>query len=303
MGCFNHGWFVQAEAPPGAIFTKFKAALIRDHKSLIGKQDIALYFVHWLTDLAGAEPTPLGGCEKFVIKFPLPVLNSFIRSFEFVLKIADNVETEVNEEYLKMRWKEWNPSLGPLPTGEDAIAMMRLVCMAQANATRILVGYRELSSEDRQVLSLEMARTGCDNQTYSASLCPESARLELGGPALLIYYGPAFLQSLGTDCPVQRLSVLAEVYRCARQLWPPSRNQVGRNVIVRVDTIKGLSANDMQDVLHKGRIWVMFKHNESEAFVRQVSSKEMNTLILGKQESFLVMNMACLCKTQSADRA
>ena len=28
-----------------------------------------------LTDLAGAEPTPLGGCEKFVTKFPLNVLN------------------------------------------------------------------------------------------------------------------------------------------------------------------------------------------------------------------------------------
>merc|ERR1712194_999684 len=102
---------------------------------------------------------------------------------------------------------------------------MRLVCMAQANATRILAGFRELPSEDRQVLSLEMARTGCDGQYYSASLCPEAARTELGGPALLVYYGPAFLQSLGTDCPMQRLRMLAEVYRSARQLWPVFPNQ------------------------------------------------------------------------------
>merc|ERR1719229_1967296 len=92
--CFNHGWFVQAEAPPGATFTKFREVL-RDQKSRIGKSDIAFYFVHWLTDLAGAEPTPLGGCEKFVVKFPLAVLSSFLHSFEFVKQITQKTETEV----------------------------------------------------------------------------------------------------------------------------------------------------------------------------------------------------------------
>ena len=59
----------------------------------------SVILVSWrLTDLAGAETTPLGGCEKFVIKFPMAVLNSFLRSFEFVQKIADQTETEVNEE-------------------------------------------------------------------------------------------------------------------------------------------------------------------------------------------------------------
>lgn len=48
----------------------------RPPRSQIGREDVALYFVHWLTDLAGAEPTPLAGCEKFSVKFPLPVLNS-----------------------------------------------------------------------------------------------------------------------------------------------------------------------------------------------------------------------------------
>merc|ERR1719337_674918 len=89
---FNQGWFVQAEAPPGAIFKVFKQLLVREHKSQVMPRDIALYFVHWLTDLAGAEPTPLGGCEKFTVKFPLPVLNSFLRSFEFVEKIAEQSE-------------------------------------------------------------------------------------------------------------------------------------------------------------------------------------------------------------------
>ncbi|CAE8650437.1 unnamed protein product, partial [Polarella glacialis] len=135
--CFNHGWFVQAEAPPGAIFTKFRETIIRDHKSEIGSRDVALYFVHWLTDLAGAEPTPLGGCEKFVIKFPLPVLNSFLKSFKFVEKIATHTETEVMQQYLQYRWTEaaeLDQSLGIPPTGDDAIVKMRLLCMAQGNA-------------------------------------------------------------------------------------------------------------------------------------------------------------------------
>ena len=38
------------------------------------KADVAFYFVHWLTDLAGAEPSPLGGAEKLVLKFPHAVL-------------------------------------------------------------------------------------------------------------------------------------------------------------------------------------------------------------------------------------
>ena len=39
--------------------------------------DVAFYFVHWLTDLAGAEGAPLAGAEKFVIKFPHDALNSY----------------------------------------------------------------------------------------------------------------------------------------------------------------------------------------------------------------------------------
>merc|ERR550525_464156 len=110
---FNHGWLVQGEAPPGAVFTKFRETLIRDHKSQIGQRDVALYFVHWITDLAGAEPTPLAGCEKFVTKFPMAVLNSILRSFEFVEKIANSSETSVVEEYLLSRWSASMPYLGP----------------------------------------------------------------------------------------------------------------------------------------------------------------------------------------------
>ena len=62
---FNHGWLVQAEAPPMALFGKFKEVILKES---VRDADVAFYFVHWLTDLAGAEPTPLEGSEKFVLK-------------------------------------------------------------------------------------------------------------------------------------------------------------------------------------------------------------------------------------------
>ena len=61
---------LQAEAPPHALFSKFKEVIARDGAST---QDVAFYFVHWLTDLAGAEPVPLHGSEKFVCKVLLAV--------------------------------------------------------------------------------------------------------------------------------------------------------------------------------------------------------------------------------------
>ena len=82
---FNHGWLVQAEAPPSALFSKFKSIIEAGGAE---PADVAFYFAHWLTDLAGAVPTPLEGSEKFVLQFPLPVLASFIRSFGVINELA-----------------------------------------------------------------------------------------------------------------------------------------------------------------------------------------------------------------------
>ena len=93
---FNHGWLVQAEAPPGPLFSQFKRTLLSDTN--LNAADISFYFVHWLTDLAGAEPTPLKGSEKFVLKFPHPVLHSFIASFSIVGTLVNKSETEVHPD-------------------------------------------------------------------------------------------------------------------------------------------------------------------------------------------------------------
>mmetsp|Transcript_49333 Transcript_49333/g.117367 ORF Transcript_49333/g.117367 Transcript_49333/m.117367 type:complete len:885 (+) Transcript_49333:112-2766(+) len=261
---FNQGWLVQAEAPPGAIFTIFRQVMKSAQNEALTSRDVALYFAHWLTDLAGAEPTPLAGCEKFVVKFPLAVLNSFLRSFKFVQLIATKNETEVMEEYLKMRWSEYcsRPCTGP-----DAIAKMRLLCMAQMNAERILAAFPEVPQADRDVLCVEMARTGCSGQSFSPSLVPTELQGRGYGPALLVYYGPAFLQSLGSDNPVQRLSFLAEVYRGSRALWPLSEERVGESVTVRIDAIKGLGVDEIRKGAMDGDEWIVVRKNTSEAFV------------------------------------
>merc|ERR1712110_432592 len=109
--------------------------------------------------------------------------------------------------------------------GDGAVCKMRLLCMAQMNAGPVLRDFELLSDEDKDVLCAEMSRSGCDGQSFSADLVPKDVRPG-EGPAFLIYYGPAFLQNLGNDSPVMRLGALAEIYRCARQLWPLSMSNV-----------------------------------------------------------------------------
>mmetsp|Transcript_57230 Transcript_57230/g.134227 ORF Transcript_57230/g.134227 Transcript_57230/m.134227 type:complete len:868 (-) Transcript_57230:156-2759(-) len=279
---FNHGWFVQAEAPPGALFTKFRTLLMTSANKLsfpIRKEDIALYFVHWITDLAGAEPTPLSGCDKFVVKFPLPVLNSFLRSFEFVERLCVETETEVNEDYLKTRWVEQQPSRGASPTGPTAVAKMRILCMSQSNAAKILDAFEALPREDQSVLAEEMSRTGVQGQSYSANLVPKEVYQNARGPCFLLYYGPALLQGLCGDSPSRRLKLLAELYRRARMLWPPVVEKAGSGANVRVEAIKGLSCDEMVKKLEGTEKWMLLKQNDSEAVVEKKSSAELEALV------------------------
>jgi len=78
---------------------------------------------------------------------------------------------------------------------------------------------------------------------------------------------------------VKRLSVLAEIYRCARELWPLDIKQVGQNVTIRIDMIKSLSTQLMLEVLATGDLWLMVKHNKSEAFIERSPTKKLNKLI------------------------
>jgi len=263
---------VQAEAPPNALFSPFKQ-IIRDGGAQAA--DVAFYFTHWLTDLAGAVPTPLEGAEKFVLKFPHAVLNSFIKSFGVLNELAHKSETEVLEDYLIKAWREVDQQLGPVPTGNDAIALMRLVVQAQEMEKQIAItkAFAALNEDDRKVLADEMARTGISEQRYAHS-CPQ----KIGGPVFLVYYSPSFIRNLAPHTAGPALVMLAEVYRRSRKLWP-LRVSFDDWVTVRIDQIKELSLTQIQAVYSQGESWLLYKRNEREAVVERHDIDFMTDLV------------------------
>ena len=213
---FNHGWLVQAEAPPGPLFTAFCKTNKQDS---VQRSDVSFYFFHWLTDLAGAEPTPLRGSEKYVLKFPHPVLHSFIASFGLVGKLVDQSETAIFEEFLVRTWEEARNGLGPLPRGASAIAKMRLITQVQhlPLQQRTIAAFSELPPADQEVLGFEMGLTGCRDQNYAIHTQVQ------GGPVFLVYYSPAFMRSATSKDASGGLRMLAEIYRQARAVAVPSK--------------------------------------------------------------------------------
>jgi len=258
---YNMGWMVQAEAPPGALLRKFREVVT---SGAADSKDISFYFVHWFTDLAGAEPYPLEGCEKFVLKFPRKVLNQFLQSFSILQSLSPETnETEVLEAYLDWRWEHHDPPLGEVPSGRDAIARMRLVIMAQGDSQAILDGYDALSEEDRAVLATEMACTGCRGQFFQRWPGKE----ESTGPAFLIYYAPALMQKAGRENPTSTMRVLAEVYRQARALWPASPAKADETITLRIDALKVLT---LPNILSRDNetVWMLSKLSSKEASVQ-----------------------------------
>jgi hypothetical protein len=271
---YNMGWLVQAEAPPGALFQKFKEMIMSGQ---VSGSDVAFYFVHWLTDLAGAEPCPQEGCEKFVLKFPQKVLASFLSSFSIVKSLASASETEVLEDYLLWRWKQTEEALcGPPPNGPGSIAMLRLVVMAQGDSKRVLSAFQALRQQDREQLEVELAVSGCSGQSYrresSQGLCPVSE----GGPAILVYYAPALMQKAGAADPLGALVLLADIFRQARGLFPVQKGRANETVLVRIDALKELQVKAIRQPSQPGDVWVLHRTSSKEAHVHQVNLMRNN---------------------------
>eukprot|EP00930_Biecheleria_cincta_P041881 TRINITY_DN28786_c0_g1_i1.p1 TRINITY_DN28786_c0_g1~~TRINITY_DN28786_c0_g1_i1.p1 ORF type:complete len:1195 (-),score=241.76 TRINITY_DN28786_c0_g1_i1:65-3565(-) len=257
---FNLGWLVQAEAPPGILFSRFKR-IIRQGKAK--SSDVALYLVHWLTDLAGAEPYPEEGAEKFVLKFPPQLFVSFLSSFHCVTFLSQKSETAVMEDYLCWRWAMNEPPLGPIPRGDGAIALMRLVVMAQGHCNAVLDAWKGLNAEDKEVLANELTRTARAEQFFELAL-----KVEEGGPAFLVYYAPALMQkNCGLD-PEGALIVLAEILRHARAIWPLQESAADDTVIIQIDVLKGFHIAELLDQPRPGECWVLKRQqNEINATV------------------------------------
>merc|ERR1719482_561638 len=233
---YNMGWLVQAEAPPGAIFSKFKKVMSSGQ--------------------TGAEPFPQEGCEKFVLKFPQKVLSSFLSSFSIVQDLSTLTETKVYEDYLVWRWRSMESnSCGLPPRGVGSIARLRLVVMAQGDSKKVIDAYHSLPREDAAVLDEELARTGCEGQSFSR----EATALGAGGPALLIYYSPALMQKGGATDPLGAMKVLAEVFRRARELNPLECKRANDTVTVRIDALKDIAVSDIYETRTPGEVWVLTK--------------------------------------------
>lgn len=268
---YNMGWLVQAEAPPGILFGALRRA-IKGGQATKKSQDVAFYFVHWFADLAGAEPFPMQGCEKFVLKFPLPVLTNFIDSFPVVWNLGPKTETQVYQDYLEWRWGRAASecSLGPVPSDPFGVAKMRLVVMSQGDALEVLRSFSDLPPRDQETLAEELSLTGCCDQSFSQN------QQKQRGPAILLYYGPALMQKAGSADPYNTMRIIAEIFRTARQLWPLSEDKqlADQTTILRIDALKELSAQEILDNHSQGKShYAILRNGQKDGQIRSFSEK------------------------------
>jgi len=253
------------------LFSRFKQVIVRGRAS---QADISFYFVHWFTDLAGAEAfqgKPWPGAEKFTTKFPVHVLGSFLDSFSFVDRLASRSEVQVMEDYLASRWHA--RGLSPLePTCENTIALQRLVLMAQGFEKEIFPAFFRLPPKDQLCLTQEFARTGHEDQFDRA---PASVLSPAQGPALMLYYAPALMQKAGPDQCLEAMLILAAVFRAARRLFPCVKWSVGSTTTIRIDALKALSPAEIA----QHSFWHVIRKGDMEAEVTGDVCSELSSSI------------------------
>lgn len=271
---FNHGWLVQAEAPPGAVFTRFKALL---DSGSVEARDIAFYFVHWLTDLAGAVPTPLRGCEKFVVAFPRAVLRTIVHSMPVVQRLATTAPVKLYEEYLHFAWP--TTALGPAPRDCDAIATLRLLTQVQDvnRMPTLRAALHLLGKEARASLSLELALTGVAGERYSSR--PDA----VGGPAFLLYYSPAYLRNCcavdSLEEALAALTTLQLVYSAARALWPREEGNESSNVTILIDSLQSCLVANVLDAHTHGLCFVLQRTSDVDGKVIKVNLEALPAVL------------------------
>jgi hypothetical protein len=285
---FNHGWFVQAEAPPSMLST-FKQVLLGSRK-----EDIFFYFLHWFTDLAGAEARPLAGAEMFVLKLPHPVLALFLWSIPYLGKLAHMSETVVMESYLKARWLALAPECD-LPEDHDSIAFMRLAVMAQANQAVVDI-FLDLPMSYQNLLAMELTRTGIVGQRFC------SAPLTSGGPAFLVYYAPAMLQKNVNGNLALAIKVLARVLKTARLLWPVSDEQEGEQVTIMIAALKGEEIETALECESEER-FILVRQNDVEGRVEKKTVTKIEELraTLTKDQQLIEADFAGMSYDQDVE--
>ncbi|CAK0866711.1 unnamed protein product [Prorocentrum cordatum] len=168
------------------------------------------------------------------------------------------------EDYLRARWEALALPVGA-PEGR-AVAAMRLALMAQGFEEAAVAALEALPPQDRDVLAAELARTGLQAQFARA---PAEVREQPLGPALLVYYGPALIQTAGREHLGAALRVLAAVFRAARELFPldgaPQAAQ--STAVIRIDALKALTPAEVA----AGGPWLLQRTSLGDAIVSKLS--------------------------------
>lgn len=129
--------------------------------------------------------------------------------------------------------------------------MIRLVVMAQGSSEKVLAAFHNLNEDDKQVLSVELARTARIGQSFQLD-----AEVPEGGPTFLIYYAPALMQKNSSSNAEGALKVLAEIFRQARNMWPLQEERADETVIVQIDMLKGFLVHELPE-LRQDEHWVL----------------------------------------------
>ena len=146
-----------------------------------------------------------------------------------------------------------------------------------------------LASSWRHVAGVEPA-SGRRQRGHSTCRFQRAHASPEGGPAILVYYAPAFLRRQPPASARDALVLLAEVYRRARQLWPlgPLPASIdAASVTVRIDQMKELALEEVHRVVDEGtHAWVLVRGNQREATVechpraRLAELQHMGALVL-----------------------
>lgn len=271
----THVGFCQAELPPGLALTNFKAGL-KD----AAEEDIGLYFLHWLTDVAGADATPIRGAERLVLRCPLKVLNAMLVSFPFLKTLGRGSETAVTEAYLEARWKTEMPSGRALPEEPmEAITQLRLTAMAHFDEA-VLTGYAESNATVQHILQSELVRTGVAGPDGVWSRLKAADHKDELGPAFCALHSSVMFQRCHKNHTEMALAlrVLAAVYHAGRTLWVAAPECVGSTV--RLDLLE-LKSYEIAYVVNTGSqsVWVLVRESDDYAVCRLTRITDVNAMV------------------------
>ena len=267
---FNHGWLVQGEAPPGILFGPLRLCWTR-----VASQGGTLpCLLHWVTDVAGAEPTPLNGVEKLVLKFPTSVFRA--REVDERRRASGRPRTcGCVLRFLQDSWldatphvqvPEEIPPIGVSPSLPHAYCCTRKGRSAATCRMRIWLP----PAEDLAALF----RDGFDGHCR----CDVPNTRMTGGQACRLLCARFLRHAIDDDIAFsafadlqrkeRRARARATLLRCAcsqaRKLFPRSESDAASTVIVHLAAFKNESIFDIASRYQQGQCWLNVRTSANE---------------------------------------